>query len=102
MKRKKTKVAKKTLRTETKSIDKSKRYRRYGKRTKKRKTKIAKKTRRKKKKTDFFPNGAKRQKKPKKNNRNFSKNQRQARQKSRRAAAPYLEGARKKLEKYDF
>ena len=102
VKRKKTKVAKKTLRTETKSSDKSKRYPRYGKRTKKGKTKIAKKSRRKKKKTDFFPNGAKRQKKPKKAKRNFLKNQRQARQKSRRAAAPYLEGARKKLEKYDF
>ena len=102
VKRKKTKVAKKTLRTETKSIDKSKRYPRYGKRTKKRKTKIAKKTRRKKKKTDFFPNGAKRRKKTMKNNRNFLKNQRQARQKSRRAAAPYIEEARKKLEKCDF
>ena len=102
VKRKKTKVAKKTLRTETKSIDKSKRCPRYGKQTKKGKTKIAKKSRRKKKKTDFFPNGAKRQKKPKKDKRNFLKNQRQARQKSRRAAAPYLEGARKKLEKYDF
>ena len=59
-------------------------------------------TRRKKKMTDFFPNGAKRQKKLKKNNRNFLKNQRQAREKSRRAAAPYLEGARKKLAKQDF
>ena len=91
-----------TSRTATKISGESKRYRRYGKRTQKRKTKIAMNTKRKKKKTDFFPNGAKRQKKPKKNNRNFLKNQRQARQKSRRAAAPYIEGARKKLEKYDF
>ena len=53
-------------------------------------------------KTIFFPHGAKRRKKTMKNNRNFLKNQRQARQKSRRAAAPYLEGARKKLEKCDF